>query len=202
MMRNLFVLWAAAAAFLFVLWAIVAAFLPQSSTPSVLAGSHSAESALGFQRTEPPVALGQVHFTDAEGAPVTLADKRGRVVLMNFWATWCSPCVREMPSLGRLQAKFDLNVLEVVLISEDRDAAVIEPFYRRLGLDNLAAYHDPRGRLARQLAVTGMPTTLLIDRNGNEVGRVVGAAEWDSPAALELIRRYTDDAPLKAAAAE
>ncbi len=185
-----------------VLWAIVAAFLAQSSIPSAWAASDSAEAALGFQWTEPPVALRGVRFTDAQGAPVSLADKRGRVVLMNFWATWCSPCVREMPSLGRLQAKFDKSVFEVVLISEDRDAGVIEPFHRRLGLDNMAAYHDPRARLSRQLAITGLPTTLLIDRNGNEVGRVTGAAEWDSPAALELIRSYTGGSPFKAAAVE
>ena len=185
-----------------ILLAIVAAFLAQSSLPSALAASHGAEEALGFQRNEPPVALGEVFFTDAEGAPVSLADKRGRVVLMNFWATWCPPCVREMPSLSRLQAKFDLSVFEVVLISEDRDAGLIEPFYRRLGLDNMAIYHDPRSRLSRQLAIGGLPTSLLIDRNGNEIGRVVGPAEWDSPAALELIRRYTGGSPLKAAAAE
>ena len=151
-------------------------------------------------RTEPPAALGDVRFTDAKGKAVTLADKRGRVVLMNFWATWCSPCVREMPSLDRLQAQFDKSVFEVVLISEDRDPAVIEPFLKRLGLANMAAYHDPRSRLSRQLAVRGLPTTLLIDRSGYEVGRVVGSAEWDSPEALELIRRYTGDSPPKAAA--
>ena len=131
-----------------------------------------------------------------------MADKRGRVVLLNFWATWCLPCVREMPSLYRLQAKFEKSVFEVVLISQDRDPGLIEPFYERLGLDNMAIYHDPRSRLARELAIIGMPTTLLIDREGNEIGRVVGAAEWDSPAALKLIRRYTDESSIKAAAAE
>ena len=187
---------------LFVLLAIVAAFAAQSSIPSAVAGSNDAEAALGFQPTEPPVALTQVHFTDGEGAPVSLADKRGRVVLMNFWATWCAPCVREMPSLKRLQAAFDKSVFEVILISVDRDPRVIAPFYERLGLNSMAIYHDPRSRLSRQLAIGGMPTTLLIDRNGNEIGRVAGAAEWDIPAALALIRRYTDDSPLKAAAME
>ena len=184
MMRNLFVL-----------LAIVAAFAAQSSIPSAVAGSHDAEAALGLQPTEPPVALTRV-------APVSLADKRGRVVLMNFWATWCAPCVREMPSLKRLQAAFDKSVFEVILISVDRDPRVIAPFYERLGLDNMAVYHDPRSRLSRQPAIGGLPSTLLIDRNGNEVGRVAAAAEWDIPAALALIRRYTDDSPLKAAAVE
>lgn len=184
------------------LWGIVAAFLMQSSIPLALAGSDSAEEALGYQRTEPPVALRDIRFTDTEGALVTLMDKRGRVVLMNFWATWCPPCVREMPSLDRLQAKFHKNVFEAVLISEDRDAGGIRPFYERLGLKNLAGYHDPHMRLSRELKVSGLPTTLLIDSHGNEVGRVVGPAEWDSPAALELIRRYTGGSPLEAAAAE
>jgi thiol-disulfide isomerase/thioredoxin len=188
--------------YLIVFLAIVAAFLAQSSVPSVLAGSDSAEAALGFQWTEPPAPRRDIRFTDLDGAPVTLADKRGRVVLLNFWATWCLPCVREMPSLYRLQAKFEKSVFEVVLISQDRDPGLIEPFYERLGLDNMAIYHDPRSRLARELAIIGMPTTLLIDREGNEIGRVVGAAEWDSPAALKLIRRYTDESSIKAAAAE
>lgn len=186
----------------FIFLTIVAAIAAQSSIPSALAGSDSAEAALGYQPTEPPAALRDVRFTDTEGALVTLMDKRGRVVLINFWATWCPPCIREMPSLDRLQARFDKSVFEVVLISEDRDPAVIEPFYERLGLKNLAAYHDPRSRMSRQLAVGGLPTTILIDGNGNEVGRVVGPAEWDSPAALELIRRYIGAAPLEAAAAE
>ena len=132
------------------LWAIVAAFLAQSSIPSALAASHSAEEVLGFERTEPPAALRDIRFTDPEGALVTLMDKRGRVVLMNFWATWCPPCVREMPSLDRLQAKFDKNIFEVVLISEDREAGMIGPFYERLGLKNLAGYHDPYSRLQRK----------------------------------------------------
>ncbi len=184
----------------FVILASVAAFV--GYIPSAQTAADSAEAALGFERTEPPVALRDVRFTDAQGKAITLADKRGRVVLMNFWATWCSPCVREMPSLGRLQAKFDKSVFEVVLISEDRDPAVIEPFFRRLGLTNMTAYHDPRFRLSRQLAVPGLPTTLLIDQRGFEVGRVIGSAEWDSPEALALIRSYIGGSPPKAAALE
>ena len=184
----------------FTILASVAVFLAISAVLLAQASTDSAEAALGFEPTEPPVALRDVRFTDAQGRAVTLADKRGRVVLINFWATWCSPCVREMPSLDRLQAKFDKSVFEVVLISEDRDPAVIEPFFKRLGLANMAAYHDPRSRLSRQLAIPGLPTTLLIDQKGFEVGRVVGSAEWDSPQALTLIRRYTVGSPLKAAA--
>ncbi len=182
----------------FVILASVATYL--AHIPSAQAAADSAEAALGFERTEPPAALRDVRFIDAQGRTVTLADKRGRVVLMNFWATWCLPCVREMPSLDRLQAKFDKSIFEVVLISEDRDPTVSEPFFKRLVLSNMAAYHDPQSRLSRQLAVPGLPTSLLIDRSGFEVGRVVGSAELDSPEALELIRRYTGDSPLKAAA--
>ncbi len=171
---------------LFIFLTIVAAFAAQSSIPSAVAGSDSPEAALGYQPTDPPKALLEIRFTDVEGRLVTLMDKRGRVVLMNFWATWCPPCIREMPSLDRLQARFDKSVFEVVLISEDRDPSVIEPFYERLRLENLAGYHDPYSRLSRELGVPGLPTTILIDRNGNEVGRVLGSAEWDSPAALAV----------------
>ena len=175
--------------------AIVAAFAAQSSLHSASAASkaaaiNDAERVLGFQVTTPAKRLHDVRFTDAEGALVTLKDKRGTVVLINFWATWCPPCVHEMPSLERLQTKLGNDGFEVLAINEDREDGVIGPFYDHFGLTELAGYHDPYGRLSRQLKVTGLPTTILIDHRGNEVGRVVGAAEWDSPASIALMRYY------------
>jgi thiol-disulfide isomerase/thioredoxin len=178
-----------------VLGAIVAAFAAQSSLHSASAASRAeaindAERVLGFQVTMPARRLIDVRFTDAEGALVTLEDKRGTVVLINFWATWCPPCVREMPSLERLQTELGGAGFEVLAISEDREAKVIGPFYEHFGLRQLGGYHDPYGRLSRQLKVTGLPTTILIDHRGFEVGRVVGAAEWDSRESVALIRYY------------
>ena len=175
--------------------AIVAAFAMQSSVPSAStdqgAGAIAdARVALGFDLTTPAKRLKDVRFTDAEGALVTLEDRRGTVVLINFWATWCPPCVREMPSLERLQTELGGAGFEVLAISEDREATAIAPFYTHFGLKELRGYHDPYGRLARQLKVTGFPTTILVDHRGYEVGRVMGAAEWDSPEAIALMRHY------------
>ena len=182
--------------------AIVAAFVAQSSLPSFRADAVAeAETALGFEPTVPPKALVDITFTDAEGALVKLDDKRGKLVLMNFWATWCPPCVREMPSLDRLQAELGGPGFEVVALSEDREAKAIGPFYEHFGLTGLAGYHDPYGRLVRQLLVPGLPTTILIDQAGNEIGRVVGPAEWDSPEAVALMRHYLTD-PVQSAGGE
>ncbi len=127
----------------------------------------------------------------ADGDKVTnLAAYRGRGVVLNFWATWCSPCVHEMPSLDRLQEKLkkDGGRVVVLAVSLDRGgASVVERFFKTHNLKNLRVFLDARKRLGRKMRVSGIPVTILIDANGMEQGRVVGAAEWDSPEALALI---------------
>lgn len=129
-----------------------------------------------------------------DGADVTLASYDGQVVLVNFWATWCAPCVAEMPSLDRLQAELGDEGLRVMPISIDRGGLTeVAPFYRQARLDNLGIYLDPLGASPRGFDARGVPTTVLIDRDGRWVGTYAGAAEWDSPEAIALIRHYTDD---------
>ncbi len=146
-----------------------------------------------FTLLDPPVpAPGEV-FTDLAGARVRLADFEGRMVLLNFWATWCAPCVREMPSLDRLRAALGDRGLSVVAVSIDRAGPkVIRPFAERLKLARLGLYHDPKGALFRAFGVTGLPASFLIDRNGGIVGAYGGAAEWDGPEARALIEFYLD----------
>jgi thiol-disulfide isomerase/thioredoxin len=130
-----------------------------------------------------------VMFATRAGAPASFADFAGRVVLVNLWATWCAPCVEEMPSLARLQAK--LGDLAVLAVSEDRRGAeLVDPFVAKLGLDGLAIYLDPKNDLSHAFAVDGLPTSFLIDRSGRVVGTLVGAAAWDSPAMIGLLRTY------------
>jgi thiol-disulfide isomerase/thioredoxin len=146
-----------------------------------------------FTLLESPVPAPQTGFFDRSGAPVTLAAFRGQVVLLNFWATWCAPCIREMPALDRLQADLGDQGLTVLAVSQDRDGAkVVGPFLDRLKLDNLAIYLDPAGKLGRDTGLRGLPTTLLIDRRGQLVGGLQGPAEWDSPEAALLIRHYLE----------
>ena len=184
--------------------AIVAAFVAQSSIPWVRADAVSdAETALGYEATVPPRPLGEIAFTDADGAPLTLADKRGKLVLLNLWATWCPPCVREMPSLDRLEVALGGTDFEVVALSVDRSgAAVVLPFLEKLGVGALEIYLDTSSRVLRTLGINGLPTTILIDRDGSEVGRVVGPAEWDSDEAVALIRHYLVNPATTTAGAE
>ncbi len=144
----------------------------------------------GFEFTTPPVPAPNIRFTDSTGNAFSLADFRGKVVLLNIWATWCPPCVYELPSLDRLQKKLGMLGFEVVAVSQDRGGApLVEKFFKRLGLRHLRQYLDP-GRHARaRFGTTTLPTSILIDANGNERGRMVQSADWDTSAAISLIRQ-------------
>ena len=144
-----------------------------------------------FTLLDPPVPAPPEAFTDLAGNSIRLADFEGRVVLLNFWATWCAPCVREMPSLDRLQAALGDRGLSVVAVSIDRGGVeAIRSFAKRLGLARLGLYHDPKGVLIRAFRVTGLPASFVIDRNGAIVGAYAGPAEWDGPEARALIEHY------------
>jgi thiol-disulfide isomerase/thioredoxin len=136
-----------------------------------------------------PEALPDVRFQDANGTEKTLSDWRGKVVLVNLWATWCAPCRKEMPALDRLQKELGSSKFEVVAISIDRTGlAGARKFLDETGVKNLALYADPTTKLSSVLKAVGLPVTVLIDAKGREVGRLVGPAEWDSEDAKRLIR--------------
>jgi thiol-disulfide isomerase/thioredoxin len=145
-------------------------------------------AAFNFAPSEPAPAP-EVAFEDAAGNPLTLEDFRGQVVVLNLWATWCAPCRHEMPSLDRLQAAEGGPDLQVVPLSVDRgDTSKIEEFYEEIGIEHLAIYRDPSNAVGRALGAFGLPTTVVIDQHGREVGRLLGPAEWDSGEALALLR--------------
>jgi thiol-disulfide isomerase/thioredoxin len=148
-----------------------------------------AQAPAGFAVHESPRPLPEIQFDNGQGEAMSLADFRGKVVLLNIWATWCAPCRREMPTLERLQAELGGPDFEVVALSIDRQGRrVVADFYEELGLRQLGIYIDPSGKAPRELNALGVPTTLLIDRQGNEVGRLLGPAEWDSPEMVSFIR--------------
>ena len=129
-----------------------------------------------------------------EGARVSLADFSGKIVMVNFWATWCAPCIRELPSINRLQALLGGNDFTVVAINIDAGGeAVAAPFAKRLKISNLDLYLDPRGATSRAMGVKVLPTTVVYDRDGQEIGRLEGGAEWDSAEALALLRWFIND---------
>ena len=136
----------------------------------------------------------EITFQDRDGNERTLADFQGRVVVLNLWATWCAPCRKEMPSLDRLQAKLGGDDLEVIALAVDRgDISKIADFYEELGIANLNIYHDPTAKAGRTLRAPGLPTTLVIDRDGGEIGRVLGDAEWDDDEVIALLNAAIAD---------
>jgi thiol-disulfide isomerase/thioredoxin len=142
-----------------------------------------------FIPTDPPRPAPEIAFADSDGKRQTLADFRGRVVLVNLWATWCEPCIREMPSLDRLRAAIGDRDLAIVLVSQDRGGdKVVAPFFAKLGLARLKTYLDPQSTVGHAFEVRGLPTSILVDRDGNELGRVEGALDWDGAPAQALLR--------------
>jgi thiol-disulfide isomerase/thioredoxin len=139
-----------------------------------------------------PKRLRDLAFTDADGKPRTLADFKGRTVLLNLWATWCVPCRKEMPALDALQAKLGAENFEVVTVNIDtRNLDKPKTWLNEVGIKKLAYYTDPSAKIFQDLKVIGkafgMPTTLLVDANGCELGTLAGPAEWASDDALKLI---------------
>lgn len=156
-------------------------------------GGGGGDGPAGFSMASQPRPAPAAEFRNAGGKRLTLADFRGRVVLLNIWATWCGPCRSEMPSLDRLQAMHQGDGLAVLAVSvDDGGSLAVRRFYQQSGVRNLALYLDANGATARAFGARSIPTTLLIDRSGNVVGSLVGAMQWDSPDAVALIRHYLD----------
>jgi thiol-disulfide isomerase/thioredoxin len=128
-----------------------------------------------------PQPLADLVFADGSGEPRSLEDWRGKVVLLNVWATWCAPCRAEMPTLDRLQQRLGGEGFEVVALSVDRaGAGAVRKFFDEIGV-KLAIFIDQDGAAIRTLGLFGLPATLLIDPDGNELARLAGPAEWDTP---------------------
>ena len=152
-------------------------------------GSALAAPPQNFALHETPREVPELAFADAEGREVTLDDFRGRTVLLNVWATWCPPCVKEMPMLDALQAELGGEDFHVVALSIDRAGPdAVREFYDRTGVENLPLYIDESSRASAALGAFGLPATLLLDPQGREIGRLIGPAEWDAPEMVAFLR--------------
>ncbi|MEM7732881.1 MAG: TlpA disulfide reductase family protein [Pseudomonadota bacterium] len=128
-------------------------------------------------------------FETIDGAEGTLADYEGKVVVLNFWATWCAPCRKEMPMLSELQTELGGDGFEVVTIATGRNPPqAMKSFFHEIGVDNLPLHRDPRSRMAREMGVLGLPVTMVLDQNGQEIARLVGDAHWNSQSAKAIVK--------------
>jgi thiol-disulfide isomerase/thioredoxin len=140
-----------------------------------------------------PAALPEAELIDMADAPHSLAEVKGKWAVLNFWATWCAPCREEMPSLDRLQAA--MPEIAVVLVATGRnDPAAITRLFEEVGMQHLSTWRDPQSQLARGMGILGLPVTVILNPEGQEVGRLIGGAQWDAPEAQALLKALMAEA--------
>jgi thiol-disulfide isomerase/thioredoxin len=154
---------------------------------------HAAELhdlATGLQPTDPPVPAPDVTFLAADGSEHRLTDFVGHGMVINLWATWCVPCVAEMPSLAALSKTLAPDDIAVLPLSSDRGGArAVEAFYQDHDISGLPVLLDPKGAAARAWHARGIPTSVIIDTKGQERARLEGSADWSTAAAAAIVRR-------------
>jgi len=144
-----------------------------------------------FLEPNKEASLREINFYDIENNQFFLEDFKGKVLLINLWATWCLPCKIEMPALDRLQASIGDDNFEVIAIAvEKTNILKIQEFYQEIGLNNLKIYHDNSTKSGLYSKAKGLPLTFLLDHEGNEVGRRDGPWEWDDDEVIEIIKSY------------
>lgn len=135
-----------------------------------------------------PQEIAEAEFGDLDGGRRSLAEFRGKWVLLNFWATWCAPCRKEMPTLSALQADLGGDSFAVVTIATGRNSPQgIRRFFEETGVTNLPLFVDPDHALARPMGVFGLPVTMILDPGGREVARMMGEADWNGASARAIL---------------
>ncbi len=133
-------------------------------------------------------------FYDSNGAAVTLSEFRPKIVVLNFWATWCAPCLKELPTLDALNENLGGDKFEVLAVATGRsspeDAA---EFLLENNIDSLDLYLDPKLKFLRGTGVLGLPTTIVVNGDGNEIARLIGDADWNSESAIEIFEALISD---------
>jgi thiol-disulfide isomerase/thioredoxin len=140
-----------------------------------------------LDRSKAGTPVPSVTFQDPDGQPATLADFGGKPLLVNLWATWCAPCITEMPTLDALAARD--GEVKVLTVSQDLDGREkVDAFFAKNGYSSLEAYLDPEMQLMMELKVDTLPTTILYDAKGKEVWRMTGMEDWRAKRAADLIK--------------
>lgn len=149
---------------------------------SALLSSAAASGVEKLTWHDEPLIVPDTPFEDGNGGTLAMSDFAGKVLVVNLWATWCAPCIREMPTLDALQADLGGDDFHVIALSQDREGArVARPFIEKNNWSNLDLYVSDGTTFARAAKIRGLPTTLIIDGTGKEVARLEGTAEWNDP---------------------
>ena len=138
---------------------------------------------------EKPVKINELKFKDSDLNDVDLTNKKGNIMILNFWATWCAPCKREMPSLEKLTNQFP-QVKVYAINMEKPNKLRVRDFFRSIDVVSLDTYYDPDFKLVKQFKMRGLPTSILIDKNGDEFGRIIGEVDFVSENFINLIKKY------------
>jgi peroxiredoxin len=133
-------------------------------------------------------------LTTVDGTTIDFSQLRGKVLILNFWATWCGPCKEEMPALDRLRRRFDLRDVAILTITTEHERKNIQQFMKQLD-STLPVLLDEQRDVSLAFMVRGLPTTVFIAKNGTVVGRAVGPREWDGPDAIRFLERLRNEAP-------
>ena len=138
---------------------------------------------------EKPLVISELKFKDSNLQDVDLSNKRGKIMIINFWATWCGPCKKEMPSLEKLSVRLpEIDVFAVNM--EKPNNKKVDKFFKDIGVKNLKTYYDSEFRLAKSFRLRGLPTSILINKDGKEFGKVIGEIDFTSEMFVNLIKKY------------
>jgi thiol-disulfide isomerase/thioredoxin len=182
------------------LLAVSACHKPRQQEANQAAPASDVGPQKGVDRSHNGTAMPAVIFNDPDGKPISLAKFKGVPVVVNLWATWCAPCVKELPTLDKLAAMHRVDgQLGVIAVSQDDGPqASVDAFLKKLNVTDLAAFHDPKSALSGALGPdTVLPTTILYDASGKEVWRYVGDTDWTGPEAAKLLAEAGAGAPKK-----
>ena len=138
---------------------------------------------------EKPIEIKELKFKDSNLQEIDLTNNKGNIMIINFWATWCAPCKREMPSLEKLTFKYP-EVKVYAINMEAPNKLRIRDFFRSIGIASLETYYDPKLKLVKQFKMRGLPTSILINKNGKEFGRVIGEVDFVSDEFIKIIKNY------------
>jgi thiol-disulfide isomerase/thioredoxin len=170
--------------------ALIATGTLAAAVPARKLLAQHAQTLAALKDTIPPAPPPPLIFTSADGTKKTLRDFAGKGVVLNLWATWCVPCVSEMPALDQLAGELDPKDIAVIALSSDRQGApIVQQFFARHKIRHLDVWLDPQGDAVEVLKLRGIPTTLIIDRKGNEQGRIEGAVAWDDPNTVQILKK-------------